>query len=420
MKLFRSMSERTFQSLRVRNFRLYFIGQLISISGTWMQSLAQGILVVYVLKRSPIDLGITVALPFLPMLLLGPIGGVAVDRSDKRHVLYATQSGAGLLALALGILVTTHHVSLWSIWVIAFLLGIVNLFDNPARQSFVQEMVGKELLPNAVSLNSALINLGRVIGPAIGAVLFAATSIEVCFYVNAASYLAVIAALALMQKTEITRIRTVVRAKRQVRDGLHYAWEDPLLREVLVLVTIVGMFAFNFTVLLPVFTYSSLHASKTDFAYLTCSLGLGGLLGGLFVAHRARPTRELLVGLGIAFGVLMFVVALAPSVLVACLALVAMGVASLAFISTANARLQLNSAEEMRGRVMSLYAMGFLGTTPIGVLIVSAIAEAANPRVALGVGAGATFVSSAVLGLLSRRAAAPAAVTGATATTATT
>ncbi len=398
----RSVSGRTFQSLRVRNFRLYFIGQLISLSGTWMQSLAQGSLVVYVLHASAIDLGITVALPFLPMLLVGPLGGMVVDRSDKRLVLYATQSGSAVLALALGLLVSTNHVSLGAIWSVAALLGIVNLFDNPARQAFVQEMVGRELLPNAVSLNTALINLGRVIGPAIGAVIFAVVNLAACFYVNAASYLAVLVALWLMRPGEITRIRTVERAKHQVRDGFRYAWHDPLLREVLIVVTVVGTFAYNFTVMLPLFTHTSLHGPKTDFAYLTCSLGLGGLLGALFVAHRSRPTIALFVGLGLTFGVLMIGVALAPSVLLACVLLVPMGAASLAFVSTANAMLQLNSREEMRGRVMSLYAMGFLGTTPIGALAVSAIASATNPRVALGVGAASTLLATGFLGLVVR------------------
>jgi MFS family permease len=402
VRLLRSLSDRTFLSLRVRNFRLYFVGQLISISGTWMQSLAQGTLVVYVLKASPIDLGITVALPFLPMLLFGPFGGIVVDRSDKRRILYLTQSASGLLALALGILVSTHHVSLPVIWTLASLLGVVNLFDNPARQSFVQEMVGRELLPNAVSLNSALINLGRVVGPAIAAIIFVLVNIEACFFVNAASYAAVIVALALMDASQIARIRTVRHAKHQIRDGLAYAWADRQLREVLATVTVVGTFAFNFTVMLPLFTHGSLHAPKTDFAYLTCALGLGGLLGGLFVAHRSRPTRSLLVALGVAFGVLMCAVALAPTVLVACVALVPMGAASLAFVSTANATLQLNSREEMRGRVMALYAMGFLGTTPIGALAVSAITSATSARVGLGVGALATLLATAYLAASAR------------------
>lgn len=401
MKL-RQMTSRTFVSLRVRNFRLYFIGQGISISGTWMQSVALGWLVVSFAHFSPIDLGITIALPFLPMLLFGPFGGVVVDRSDKRKVLYTTQSVAGLLALALGILVTTHHVALPAIWAVAALLGMVNLFDNPARQSFVQEMVGKDLLPNAVSLNSALINMGRIIGPALSAVLIASISIAACFFVNAASYVAVIIALALMRRAEIARIRTVERAKGQVRAGLRYAWGHREIRNVLTAVTVVGMFAFNFTVTLPIFVKSVLHGTATDYAFVTCAFGFGAVLGGLYVAHRSRPTRPLLTSLAVGFGALMAVVALAPSVLVTCVALVPMGFASLAFVSTANTTLQLHSAEEMRGRVMSLYAMGFLGTTPIGALLISVIIDASSARVALGVGAVATVAAGVFLWLTMR------------------
>ena len=401
MKL-RQMTSRTFVSLRVRNFRLYFIGQGISISGTWMQSVALGWLVVSFAHFSPIDLGITIALPFLPMLLFGPFGGVVVDRSDKRKVLYTTQSVAGLLALALGILVTTHHVALPAILAVAALLGMVNLFDNPARQSFVQEMVGKDLLPNAVSLNSALINMGRIIGPALSAVLIASISIAACFFVNAASYVAVIIALALMRRAEIARIRTVERAKGQVRAGLRYAWGHREIRNVLTAVTVVGMFAFNFTVTLPIFVKSVLHGTATDYAFVTCAFGFGAVLGGLYVAHRSRPTRPLLTSLAVGFGALMAVVALAPSVLVTCVALVPMGFASLAFVSTANTTLQLPSAEEMRGRVMSLYAMGFLGTTPIGALLISVIIDASSARVALGVGAVATVAAGVFLWLTMR------------------
>jgi len=392
----RRATGRTFAALQVRNFRLYFVGQLISISGTWLQSFAQGFLVVQILRASAIDLGITIALPFLPMLLFGPLGGVVVDRSNKRHILYATQTAAGLLALTLGVLVSTHHVSLTAIWVVGALLGVVNLFDNPARQSFVQEMVGRALTPNAVSLHRAMIHLARVLGPAIGAALLF-VGIAACFYVNAASFLALLVALALMRTDEITRIRTVVRAKGQVRAGLRYAWDDHELREVLASVVLVGLLAFNFTVTLPLFALSVLHGSSGAYSVITCSMGLGGLLGGLYVAHRARPTRRLLAVLALAFGLLMAALALAPTVAIACLAIVPMGAASLAFVSTANASLQLHSKEEMRGRVMSLYAMGFLGTTPIGAVLAGLIAEATDARVAIAVGAAANLLASAYL-----------------------
>jgi len=402
MKFLRRASGRTFQSLHVRNFRLYFIGQGISISGTWMQSLAQGYLVVAVLHGSAVDLGVTVALPFLPMLLLGPLGGVLVDRSDKRNVLFATQTVAGLLALCLGILVSTGGVTLGAIWTMAAILGLVNLLDNPARQSFVQEMVGRELLPNAVALNSALINIGRVLGPAISAVLLATVSVAACFYVNAASYAAVIVALALMRTSEITRIRTVERATGQVRAGFRYVWGVPEIRETLLAVAVVGMFAFNFTVTLPLLVLKTLHGSPAAYAFVTCSFGFGAVLGGLVVAHRARPTRSLLVALSGVFALSMSTVAVAPTVWAAALLAVPMGAASIAFLSSANALLQLRSREEMRGRVMSLYAMAFLGTTPIGAIVISLITSASNVRVAIGVGAFSILAAGTYLWLTSR------------------
>jgi MFS family permease len=402
----RRVGGQTFASLQIRNFRLYFIGQFISISGTWLQSFAQGFLVLWVLHASAVDLGITVALPFAPMLLLGPLGGLVVDRSNKRRILYATQSAAGLLALTMGVLVATHHVDLPAIWVLGGLLGVVNLFDNPARQSFVQEMVGRDLLPNAVSLNSAMINMGRVVGPAIGGALLLLVGAATCFFVNAASFAAVLVALALMRGDEIMRIRTVVRAKGQVREGLRYSWDDHELRDVLASVVLVGLLAFNFTVTLPLLTHGVLAGSSTDYTFVTCCMGLGGLLGGLYVAHRARPTRRLLALLALCFGVLMVALALAPSVLVACLVIVPMGAASLAFVSTANATLQLHSREEMRGRVMALYAMGFLGTTPIGALVVGVVADASSARVAIGLGAAANLAACAFLFATARERAA--------------
>ena len=410
MKFLRRASDQTFLSLQVRNFRLYMIGQFISISGTWLQSFALGYLVIVDLHGSAVDLAVTVALPFLPMLLLGPFGGAVVDRSNKRRILYMTQSAAGLLALTMGILVTTHDVSLTAIWTIGALLGVINLFDNPARQSFVQEMVGKDLLPNAVSLNSAMINMGRIVGPAIGgALLF--VGIAACFYVNAVSFLALLTALVLMRSSEITPIRTVARAKGQIREGLRYVWANQELREVLVSVVLVGLLAFNFTVTLPLLALGVLHGTRADYSFITCSMGLGGLVGGLFVAHRSRPTRKLLGVLALCFGILMAAVAIAPTVLVACILIVPMGAASLAFVSTANATLQLNSKEEMRGRVMSLYAMGFLGTTPIGAIVIALVAAASSARVAIGVGAAANLVAFVFLTYAARsRAEVPATV----------
>ena len=395
-------TRRTFSALSVRNFRLYFIGQGISVSGTWMQSVAQSWLILD-LTGSGLMLGITVALQFLPMLVAGPWGGLVVDRSNKRRVLFITQASGGLLALTLGILTTVGRPHVSTVLALALGLGIVNLFDNPARQAFVQEMVGRELLPNAVSLNSVLMNAGRVIGPSIAGILIATSGIATSFFVNAGSYVAVIAALAMMRTSELAPIRTAPRAKGQLRAGFRYAFGEEKIRDVLIAIGIVGIFAFNFTTVLPLLVRYSFHQSAGSYGVLMGAMGLGAVVGGLTVAHRSRPTFAMLTGLCFAFGVLLVGVALAPTMIVAMLLLVPMGAVSIAFVSTSNATLQLLSREEMRGRVMALFAIGFLGSTPIGSPLMGAIASAATPRVSLLVGAIATMGASVPLFLATRR-----------------
>ena len=230
MSAVRRATRRTFGALRVRNFRIYFAGQLISISGTWMQAVAQGWLVLQ-LTNSGVALGIAIALQFLPMLIAGTWGGLIVDRMSKRKILFFTQGASGVLALVLGILVGIGRIHVWEVFVMAFCLGVVNLFDNPARQSFVQEMVGRELLPNAVSLNSVLMNSGRIIGPAFAGAIIATIGIAACFFLNALSFIGVIVALALMRQRDLTPIRRVARAKGQLREGFRYAFHNDISRE---------------------------------------------------------------------------------------------------------------------------------------------------------------------------------------------
>ena len=393
-----TFSSRTFAALRVRNFRLYFIGQLISTSGTWMQSVAQGWLLLQI-TGSSVDLGIAVALQYVPMLVLGSYGGLVADRHEKRRILYATQSGAGLLALVLGVLVTTHHVNVGSIYVIAAMLGVVNLFDLPARQSFVQEMVGRDLIANAVSLNSVLMNSGRLIGPSIAATLIALVGTAACFYANAASFIAVIVALALMRSADFMTMKTVEREKGQLRLGLRYVLETPQLRNVILAVAVIGTFAFNFTVTLPVFAHVTFHQENAaNYGLLLGAMGLGAVVGGLVIAHRSNPTPQLLAGLALGFGVFMTLTAFAPSLRLAALALVPTGAFSIAFMSTANSTLQLNSSQSMRGRVMSLYGVAFMGVTPIGAPLIGFIIAQSDPRIGLFTGAAMTLVTA--VGLL--------------------
>jgi MFS family permease len=389
-------ARRTFQSLRVRNYRLYFTAQLISNSGTWMDRVAQAWLVLH-LTGSGFDLGLVTGLQFLPMLLFGPWGGLVADRVNKRKLLFFTQAGGGLIALALGILVETHSIRLWQVFLLAFLLGVTNLFDNPARQTFVFEMVGKEDLPNAVSLNSVVMNASRVVGPAIGGVVITLVGLGVCFLANAASFLAVLVALAMMRTSELHSIAPVVRAKGQLRDGFRYVWRTPALRNTLIAMAVIGIFAYNFQVTLALLATVTFHGGAGSYAVLTSCMGVGAIAGGLTVAHRGRPTPQLLQGVALTFGALLAVVAVAPSLAFAAVVIVFMGAASIAFIATANAELQLEAAPAMRGRVMALYSMAFLGSTPIGGPLIGAISEWTNPRVSIAVGAIATLLSAGIL-----------------------
>jgi len=401
---FRRVADTTFRSLHTRNYRLYFTGQIISVSGTWMQSVALAWLVVHYLapkSQRGVDIGITLALQFLPMLLFGAWGGLIADRVDKRRLLVATQTAAGCLALLLGLLVLigpgpagSAHLS--EVYLLSLFLGVVNMFDNPARQTFVIEMVGRDDLSNAVSLNSIVMNGARVIGPAIGGVLIATVGLGVCFLANSASYAAVIVALMLMRRADLHPAQRVARAKGQLREGVRYAWRTPNLRDPLMLVFVVGLLAYNFTVILPLLAQDTFHGGAGTFALLTSLMAGGAVVGGLIVANRGKPNIHRLTGVGIAFSVMIAAVALSPTLVVAGALLVCMGGLSIAFIATANSTIQLQVEPTMRGRVMALYAMGFLGTTPIGAPLVGWISQTSSPRVALLVGAIATLVASTV------------------------
>jgi MFS family permease len=392
----RAAWNQTFHSLRIRNYRLYFVAQLISVSGTWMQTVAQAWLVLH-LTGSGVDLGIVVGLQFLPMLLFGPFGGLVADRVNKRRLLYLTQTAGGILALVLGVLVVSHVVELWQVYLLATLLGMVNVFDNPTRQTFVMEMVGRDELPNAVSLNTVVMNTSRVVGPAIGGVVITVFGLGICFFVNAASYIAVIVGLSMMRSKELHPTQRVVRAEGQIRQGFRYVWRTPSLRNTLLAVAVIGIFAYNFTVTLALLAKVTFHGGVGAYSLLTSCMGIGAVVGGLFAAHRARPTPRLLQVLALVFGGLLAAVALATTLISAAALIVLMGAASIGFIATANASLQLASEPAMRGRVMALYAMAFLGTTPIGAPLVGAIAQWTSPRIALLIGAVATVVAAGLL-----------------------
>jgi MFS family permease len=384
--------ERTFRSLRTRNYRLYFFGQIVSLTGTWMQSVGQAWLVLE-LTGSGLALGGTVALQFTPILLAGPWGGVIADRVDKRRLIVWTQTAAAALALTLGLLTLFHVVRLWMVLVLALLLGVVNLVDMPARQSFVIEMVGAEDVANAVSLNSVVVNGARVVGPAVAGLLVATIGIAPCFLVNAGSYLAVIASLLAMDTRTLNRTPPVVRGPGQLRAGLRYAWSSPQLRVPLLMMAVVGTLSYNFSVVLPLLVRETYGAGAGSYGVLFSFMGLGAVLGGLVIATRSRATPRLLVGSSLALGAAIGLAAAAPNLGLVVLAMVPVGVASTSFIATSNALLQLGASSEMRGRVMALFALVFLGSTPIGGPLVGWIAERFSPRTSLGVAAVAAMLA---------------------------
>ena len=377
------------------------MGQVVSLTGTWMQSVAQAWLVLR-LTGSGLALGTTAALQFAPVLVAGPWGGVIADRVDKRRLVMWTQAAAGLLALTLGLLTLFHVVRLWMVYGLALGLGIVNLVDMPTRQSFVMEMVGAEDLINAVSLNSVVVNGARIVGPAMAGILIAAVGLAPCFLINAGSYLAVIAALLAMDTSRLTRAAPVARGPGQLRAGLRYAWSRADLREPLLMMAVVGTLAYNFSVVLPLFAETTFGAGARAYGALFSVMGAGAVLGGLVVASRARTGLPFLAGAAVGFGLAIGIAAVAPSLGLATLAMLPVGAGSTAFIATSNSMLQLNSSPEMRGRVMALFSLVFLGTTPVGGPLVGWIAERFGPRSALGVAAVATVLTG-LAGILAVR-----------------
>ncbi|MCX6542987.1 MAG: MFS transporter [Acidobacteria bacterium] len=387
---------RTFFSLGISNFRLYFIGQAVSLSGTWMQMIGQSWLVLQI-TGSGTALGLVTALQFLPILVLGPWGGVIADRFPKRTILYYTQFAAGVLALVLGVLVETGSVRLWMVGGLAACLGLVNTVDNPTRQTFVFEMVGKEQIQNAVSLNSVLVNLARVAGPAMAGILIANVGLAFCFFVNAASYIAVLIALRMMNAGQLHPAPLVARASGQLGDALRYVRSTPVLQNALLMMAIIGTLAYEFQVVLPLFAQFTLGGGAGTYAALTAAMGVGSVIGGLYAASRQSVVPGMLVRAAFLFGIVILAAAVAPTLPFAVAALVLVGVFSINFLSLGNTILQLESAPEMRGRVMALWVVAFLGSTPIGGPIVGWIGEYVGPRWALGVG-GLAALTAGTLG----------------------
>jgi MFS family permease len=393
MTRFRRVGRVTFAALAVPNYRHYVSGQAISLIGTWMQMTAQSWLV-WTLTHSSTALGIVVAVQTLPVLLLGPYGGVVADRIDKRRLMIILQSAMGVQALVLGLLTVTGVVTVWEIGVLAALLGLNNAFENPARQSFMLELVGPEHLRNAVSLNSVLVNVARSIGPAVAGLLIATVGGGVCFLANSVSFAAVVASLVTMDSSELRPTTPTPRASGQLREGLRYVRHTPELAVPLLMMGVVGCLTYEFQVSLPVMASSGLHVGATGFGFMTAAMGIGAVAGGLFVAARGKLGLRPLVLAASGFGVAMTLATLAPSIAVELVALTFVGGASLAFMSTGNSTLQLGAAPPMRGRVMSLWFVSFQGSTPIGGPVIGALMAASGARAGLGLGALTCFVAA--------------------------
>jgi MFS family permease len=395
----------TFKAFEIPNYRRYFAGQAISLSGTWMQMAAQAWLVL-TLTGSATTLGLIVALQTLPILIFGPYGGVIADRIDKLRAMVWLQGAMALQALALGILTVTGEVRVWQIGVLAALLGVNNAFENPARQSFMLEMVGPEHLRNAVSLNSVLVNVARTIGPAIAGLLIATVGEGACFLVNAASFVAVIVSLLTFDLTALSPSPPAERGPGQLREGLGHIRRNRNLAVPLLMMALVGTLAYEFQVTLPVMARQGLHVGAAGYGFMTAAMGAGAVAGGLLVAAVGRTGLRTLVLAAGAFGAVIMLAALAPTLPVELAALALVGWASISFMATGNSTLQLAAAPSMRGRVMSLWFVAFQGSTPIGGPIVGWVMARAGARAGLGVGA-VTCLLVAFLGLLALRGIAP-------------
>ncbi|MDP9433465.1 MAG: MFS transporter [Actinomycetota bacterium] len=393
-----------FRSLRHRNYRLFAAGQLVSVTGTWMQRVAQDWLVLELTNDSGVALGIATGLQFLPMLLFGLYGGVLADRYDKRTLIMGTQAAMGVLALALGALVVSGEVELWHVYTLALLLGLAAAVEVPARQSFVVEMVGPADLPNAVSLNSATFNSGRVLGPAVAGVLISQLGTGPVFLLNAASYLAVLLALSAMRVADLARSELVPRRRGQLREGLAYVRADPELLLPLVLVAVVGTFGLNFQVTMALIAKQTFERGAGAYGLLGTALAAGSLIGALLAASRSsRPRSRTLIGAALAFGVLEITVGLMPTYEAFLVMLIPTGIAILTFTTTANATVQLGARPDMRGRAMSLYVLVFLGGTPLGAPVIGWIASEFGPRWGLILGGVISIVAAAaVAGAMAR------------------
>jgi MFS family permease len=373
---------RSFDSLSVPNYRRYFTGQIVSVSGNWMQMVAE-VWLVLSLTGSGLAVGLTTALQFLPILLFGAWGGVLADRFPKRKLLMVTQALMAIPALVLLTVTVAGAVAPWMVFVLVFARGTVNAVDNPTRQSFAIEMVGPDRLVNAVSLNSVLIQSARLIGPTVAGLLIVSFGVEPCFALNALTFAAMIFALWRMEPGELRTPPRVAREPGAVRAGLRYVRRTPELAVPLGLMALVGTLGLNFQVTLPLLARFSFDGGPTAYAALVSAMGAGSVAGALLTGARGRADRRLIVGAALVFGLVAVLAALMPSLALEIPVLALLGASAVTFAAAINSSLQLSVEPQMRGRVMALYSVVFLGSTPIGAPLVGWLSEAYDPRAAL-------------------------------------
>ena len=381
----------------MRNFRLFATGQVISNTGTWMQRVAQDWLVLDLTHGSGTAVGIATGLQFLPLLLFSLWGGMIADRYPKRRVLTVTQAAAGGLALILGLLAVTGAVRPWHIYLLAFGLGLATVVDNPTRQSFAIEMVGRADLQNAIALNSAVFNLARIAGPAVAGVVISLVGISAAFFVNATSYLTVIISLHLMRESELRPAERVARAKGQLREGLAYVRSRPDLLMTMVLVFFIATFGMNFQVTTALMSRVVFDTGAGRFGIASAVFAVGALIGALVAARRIRTGMRMLVWTGLAFGLLEAATGLMPFYWSFLVLLVPTGLAVISFTTLANSSVQLSVPADMRGRVMGIYMLVFLGGAPLGAPLTGWIAQHFGTRLSMVAGASVSVAAAVVV-----------------------
>jgi MFS family permease len=395
-----SAIRRTFGSLDSHNYRLFFFGEMVSHTGSWMQTMAEAWLVL-TLTHSGAAVGATFAFRFLPVLLFGLWGGVIADRYDRRTVLLVTQSLAAVLAVALWVIVFTGVVQVWMVFALAVGLGLITVVDQPAHHAFVEEMVGPELVSNAVALNSAVMNSARITGPAIAGLLIASVGEAWVFFVNAISFVAVVGALVAMRRSELQSLHS--RSERvRVRDGLAYAWGITEIRATIVLVGVVGTLVYNFPTVLTLFAEDTFHGGAGLAGFLMAVLGVGTVIGALSAAHRSRQSSNTVLAAAAALGVALLITAALPTKATLMVALVPLGALAVFFGSTSNAHMQMWSAPDYRGRVMAIYSFLTLGSTVVGGPFIGWVCQHWNPRAGFAVAGTATLATALALAASSR------------------